>query len=105
MSDDAFDVVLASCSIKHWTDRAAGVRELRRALRPDGTLVVVEMDRDATRADMRRFAAMTRIPRVCISMVASAFQYGCAPTLMPVTTTLISPPAWAKVTIRRSTAS
>ena len=45
---------------------------------------------------------ITRMPLVCMSMVASAFQYGCAPTLMPATTTLISPPAWVKVTIRRS---
>ena len=40
---------------------------------------------------------------MCISIVASAFQYGCAPTLMPATTTLISPPAWVNVMIRRST--
>ena len=39
---------------------------------------------------------------MCISIVASAFQYGWAPTLMPATTTLISPPAWVNVTIRRS---
>ena len=42
---------------------------------------------------------------MCMSIVASAFQYGCAPTLMPVTTTLISPPAWVNSTIRRSTAA
>ena len=30
-------------------------------------------------------------------MVASAFQYGWAPTLMPQTTTWISPPPWVKV--------
>ena len=30
---------------------------------------------------------------MCISIVASAFQYGWAPTLMPETTTLISPPS------------
>ena len=51
---------------------------------------------------------MTRIPEVCISMVASAFQYGWAPTLTPATTTLISPlgrrwPDWVNSTIRRST--
>ena len=45
---------------------------------------------------------MTRMPLVCISMVASAFQYGWAPTLMPATMTLISPPSWVKVMIRRS---
>ena len=45
------------------------------------------------------------MPLVCISIVASAFQYGWAPTLIPLTTTLISPPAWVKRTIRRSTAA
>ena len=44
---------------------------------------------------------MTRIPLVCISIVASAFQYGWAPTLIPETMTLISPPPWVNVTIRR----
>ena len=48
---------------------------------------------------------MTSMPRVCISIVASAFQYGCAPTLMPVTTTLISPPCWVNSMIRCSAAA
>ncbi len=39
---------------------------------------------------------------MCMSIVASAFQYGWAPTLIPVTTTLISPPAWVNEMIRRS---
>ncbi|WP_343034604.1 hypothetical protein [Amycolatopsis anabasis] len=43
---------------------------------------------------------MIRTPRVCINMVASAFQYGWPPTLKPVTTMLISLPRWVKVTIR-----
>ena len=42
---------------------------------------------------------------MCMSIVASAFQYGWAPTLMPDTTMLISPPAWVKLTIRRSAAA
>ena len=45
---------------------------------------------------------MTRMPLVCMSIVASAFQYGWAPTLIPVTTTLISPPAWVYSMMRRS---
>ncbi len=48
---------------------------------------------------------ITRMPLVCISIVASAFQYGCAPTLMPATTTLISPPAWVNSMIRFSPAA
>ena len=48
---------------------------------------------------------ITRIPRVPMSMVAAAFQYGCPPTLIPVTTTLTSPPAWVNSIRRRSTAA
>src|ERR1039457_406791 len=46
---------------------------------------------------------MTRMPLVRISIVASAFQYDWAPTLIPVTTTLTSPPAWVNVIRRRNT--
>ena len=42
---------------------------------------------------------------MCISMVASAFQYDCAPTLTPVTMTFTSPPAWVNSVSRRSTAA
>ena len=45
---------------------------------------------------------MTRMPRVCISIVASAFQYGWPPTLMPVTMMLTSPPACVNSISRRS---
>ena len=48
---------------------------------------------------------MTRMPRVCMSIVASAFQYGCAPTLIPATTTFSSEPAWVNSMIRRRTAA
>ena len=52
---------------------------------------------------MAESGVMIRMPRVCMSIVASAFQYGWAPTLMPVTTTLISPPSWVNSMIPRST--
>ena len=45
---------------------------------------------------------MIRMPLVCISIVASAFQYGWAPTLMPATMMFTSPPSWVNVMIRRS---
>ncbi len=48
---------------------------------------------------------ITRMPLVCISIVASAFQYGWAPTLIPATTMLISPPPWVNSTIRFSAAA
>jgi SAM-dependent methyltransferase len=61
--DDRFDAVVSSCSIKHWPDVAAGMTECRRVLRPGGVLVVVEMDRDGTLLDLRRWADLTHVPR------------------------------------------
>lgn len=42
LEDDVADVVLAFDSIDHWSDRAAGLREVARVLRPGGRFVVVK---------------------------------------------------------------
>ena len=42
LGDEAADVVLAFDSIDHWNDRAAGLGEVRRVLRPGGRLIVVK---------------------------------------------------------------
>jgi SAM-dependent methyltransferase len=42
VDDAAADVVLAFDSFDHWQDKARGLREIRRVLRPAGRLVVVK---------------------------------------------------------------
>ena len=42
------------------------------------------------------------MPLVCMSIVASAFQYGCPPTVIPVMMMFTSPPAWVYSMSRRS---
>jgi len=42
LEDGSADVVFAFDSIDHWQDKAAGLREIRRVLRPQGRLVVVK---------------------------------------------------------------
>lgn len=42
LEDASTDLVFAFDSIDHWQDKAAGLREIRRVLRPDGRLVVVK---------------------------------------------------------------
>ncbi|HST80248.1 MAG TPA: class I SAM-dependent methyltransferase [Kineosporiaceae bacterium] len=52
--DDAFvDVAVSTLTLHHWPDVAAGVRELRRVLRPDGELFLYDF----------RFVASTPLER------------------------------------------
>ena len=54
---------------------------------------------------MDAVGSMISTPRVCMSIVASASKYDCAPTLTPLTTMLISWPAWVNSTMRRRAAA
>ncbi|HEY0451962.1 class I SAM-dependent methyltransferase [Actinophytocola sp.] len=42
VDDGAIDLVVSTTSFGQWADQAAGLREVRRVLRPDGTGVVIE---------------------------------------------------------------
>ena len=43
LPDGAFDVAASSISMHHWVDALAGLREMRRVLRPEGRLVVADI--------------------------------------------------------------
>jgi ubiquinone/menaquinone biosynthesis C-methylase UbiE len=47
LADASADLAICLSSIRHVRDRAATLAELRRVVRPGGTLVVVELDPDA----------------------------------------------------------
>jgi ubiquinone/menaquinone biosynthesis C-methylase UbiE len=60
-ADDSFDVVLAMHMLYHLPDRALGIRELRRVLRPEGVaLVVTNSDRHLRELDDIAIAAAGR---------------------------------------------
>ncbi|WP_437762171.1 class I SAM-dependent methyltransferase [Sorangium sp. So ce281] len=46
--DASFDKVLAINSMHHWQDRAAGLREILRVLRPGGMITVIEQSHAKT---------------------------------------------------------
>jgi ubiquinone/menaquinone biosynthesis C-methylase UbiE len=58
--EGAFDAAVSVGSVKHWPDALQGLREIRRVLRPGGTVVMAETDREvsdeALRAFIRRFS-------------------------------------------------
>lgn len=60
--DDSFDALISIGSIKHWPDRALGLRECVRVVRPGGLLVITETDRSCHFEDMNRFIDRLALP-------------------------------------------
>ena len=42
-TDEVFDLVFATMSVRHWTDQAAGIAEIGRVLTPGGVLVLADV--------------------------------------------------------------
>jgi ubiquinone/menaquinone biosynthesis C-methylase UbiE len=42
-TDEVFDLVFATMSMRHWTDQAAGIAEIGRVLAPGGVLVLADV--------------------------------------------------------------
>jgi ubiquinone/menaquinone biosynthesis C-methylase UbiE len=54
LPDDSMDMVLSTDSLHHWNDRAAGVREVTRVLRPGGRFFLADIWIPAALANMIR---------------------------------------------------
>jgi len=55
-AEGRFDLVYSFASIKHWPDRARGIGEIFRVLKPGGRMVVLEADRGAPAEIVRDYA-------------------------------------------------
>jgi ubiquinone/menaquinone biosynthesis C-methylase UbiE len=73
--DQSFDVVVSTLSAHHWADQASAVAEQVRVLRPGGRLLVVDLRRSASVADLlsSHFAdaqiTQPRLPRATRSVL------------------------------------
>ena len=57
LPDESFDIVYSTASVKHWPDPARGVSEMKRVCKKKGTVIVVEVDKETTRADAKNFVS------------------------------------------------
>jgi ubiquinone/menaquinone biosynthesis C-methylase UbiE len=60
--DGSFDLVYSLASIKHWPDQDKGLREAYRVVKPGGSLMVLEVDREAPDEKIDRFINLWRAP-------------------------------------------
>ncbi len=58
----SFDQVLATFSYHLWPQPGAGLQEILRVLKPRGRAWIYELNREATRRDLRQFAREERLP-------------------------------------------
>ena len=56
-----FERVIATMSLHHWRQPALGVAEILRVLKPGGRAWLYEVHREATLADLRRFATQEKL--------------------------------------------
>lgn len=78
-SDDAFDAALVAFGVRNFEDLEAGLRGIRRVLRPGGRLVVLEFSRPRTFPIKQLYAWYSRhvLPRIggALSPEQSAYEY------------------------------
>lgn len=54
-ADDSFDLLVCRAAFKNFTQPEKALREMRRVLRPGGKGVVIDLRREATMEDVRRY--------------------------------------------------
>lgn len=67
-----FDAALATFTLHIWPDRAQGVREMARILRPGGQGYLYELRREAGWADSRAFAREAGLPPWLVHLIIKA---------------------------------
>ena len=66
--------VLSVASLKHWPDRAQGITECIRVLKPTGGLSIVEVDRGCSNHTSRNFIADWPTPRLTRPLALAMFR-------------------------------
>lgn len=61
-ADESFDLVCSVDCLKHWPHRGAGLGECVRVLKPGGTLLLTEVDRECTLGSGLRFVRQWDVP-------------------------------------------
>jgi SAM-dependent methyltransferase len=73
-ADGEFDLVYSLGSIKHWPERARGLRECARVLEPGGKLWIMEGERDARIEDVRALISTWNVPSPLQPLAVSFFR-------------------------------
>ncbi|MEW6658096.1 MAG: methyltransferase domain-containing protein [Thermodesulfobacteriota bacterium] len=74
--DGIFDQVVATLSLHIWADRQAGLKELRRVLRPGGRAWIYEMKRETSARALRAFSREEGLPFPLVYLAFKSVSWG-----------------------------
>ncbi len=72
--DESVDGVLSCGAVKHWPDRARGMRAVLRACKPGAPLMITEVDRSCRFEDARAFVARFPTPALLRPLFLANFR-------------------------------
>ena len=72
--DNLFDSILCIACLKHWTDKVKGLIECRRILKDSGSMHFIEIDKECTKEDLKRFVNFWRLPKFLLNFAQYFFK-------------------------------
>jgi ubiquinone/menaquinone biosynthesis C-methylase UbiE len=73
--DGSFDLIVCQAAFKNFVDPVGALDEMHRVLRPGGTAVIQDMNRDAGSDDVAREVAGMRLSRLNAAMTRSTLRF------------------------------
>lgn len=106
-ADESFDLVYSVDCLKHWPDKARGLRECIRLIKPGGMLLITEVNRDCTLRDGLQFVRTWTLPAILKPFaILPFFLFAVWRSLtMEEVRTLVEPLSLQNVTIESESAS
>ncbi len=73
LADTQFDFVICTAAFKNFTQPVQAMAEMHRVLKPGGTALIVDLRRDASRADVDQLVTEMQLSRLNAFMTRSSF--------------------------------
>jgi ubiquinone/menaquinone biosynthesis C-methylase UbiE len=74
-SDNSFDFIICTAAFKNFKEPVAALNEMHRVLKPDGTTLIVDMNRTATNQQINQYVKNLRVKGLEKAFLKFTFKY------------------------------